>query len=108
MKSQLIIAFLSLFLTTALAVPTAKPSDTDPVEVCTEATDGEPCIVVEVDGARVAGRCIFDLASRSRFPLLPSWVAMERRALTRLSSSSLVGLFASSNRFRIALLEGVS
>lgn len=108
MKSQFIIAFLSLFLTTALAVPTAKPSNTDPVEVCTEATDGEPCIVFELDGSIVEGRCIFDLVSRSCFPLLPSWVGMERMALTRLNSSFLVGLYASSNRFRTDLLEGVS
>ena len=77
MKPHLIIAFLPLFLTTALAIPTAQPSDTDPVEVCTEATDGQPCIVVEVDGVRVAGRCIFDLASRSCFPPSSSSYGLE-------------------------------
>lgn len=95
MKSQFIIALLPLFLTTALAAPTAKPSDTDPVEVCTEATDGQPCIVVEVDGVRVAGRCIFDLVSRDWFPLI---FPMERRALTGLNSSCLVGPFVLLNR----------
>ena len=78
MKSQLIIAFIPLFLTTALAVPTAKPDNTDPVEVCTKATDGDPCIVTEIDGSIVEGRCIFDLASHSCFPLLASWVVMKK------------------------------
>ena len=105
MKSSFIIAVLPLLLTTALAVPTAKPSDTDPVEVCTQATDGQPCIVVEVDGVRGAGRCVFDLASRDWFPLI---FQMERRALTGLYSSYLVGPFVSLNRFRMEMLKGVS
>ncbi len=106
MKSQFIIALLPFFLATALTVPTSKRAD--PVEVCTEATDGEPCIVLEVDGSRVAGRCVFDLVTRSCFPLLPSWFGIERAALTRLDSSSPVDQSASSNRFRVNLLEGVA
>ena len=87
MKSQLLIAFLPLFLTAALAVPAAKPqSSTNPVEVCTQATDGDPCIVVEVDGSRLAGRCIFDEASRSLDfspPSLALWKGKERESANR-------------------------
>ena len=76
MKSQFIIGFLSLYLTAALAVPTAKRSNLNPIEVCTKSTDGEPCIVVEVDGATLEGRCIVDLASFAPViypPFFPSW-----------------------------------
>lgn len=67
MKSQLLTLF-ALFATAALALPaTTSQSQNEKRDfvVCTEATQGQPCEVVNAEGLVAEGSCLFDPVSLS-------------------------------------------